>query len=104
MNDEEFRKLEKKYYDELTRRESITHLKNKINNVDNMLVTLTNDDPYTTIVEMAVCLTTLTTLDGNYGGDTTSTQVKLTKDLTIKVLTQVKEELQNELDDVVNRG
>ena len=104
MNDEEFRKLEKQYYDEVNRREKINTMKNRLKNVTDVLDVLTNDNPYTTIVELAMCLTTVTTLDCTYGDNTTSYQVKLTKDVAIKLLIQLKEELQNEIDDSVNRG
>lgn len=104
MNDEEFRKLEKKYYDEVNHRENITRMKNRLANVNEMLEVLTNDNPYTTISEVELYLTTVTSIDGNCGGYPTTYEVKLSKDLASKVLTQIKEELQTEIDNEVNRG
>ena len=104
MNDEEFRKLEQQYYDEVNRRENINRLKDRLANVVHMLDVITHTDPYTTVSEVELCLTTVTSIDGNCGGYSTTYEVKLPKGVTSKVLTQVKEELQNELNDVVNRG
>ena len=104
MNDEEFKLLEKRYYDEINRRENITRMKNRLANVNEMLEVLTNDNPYTTISEVELYLTTVTSIDGNSGGYPTTYEVKLTKDLASKVLTQVKEELQTEIDYAVKGG
>lgn len=104
MNDEEFKLLEKRYYDEVNRRQNINRIKNRIADVDNMLGVLTDENPYETIVELAMCLSTVTTLDGNYGGDTTSYRVKLSKELAIKLLAQIKGELQTEIDNEVKMG
>ena len=103
MNDEEFKLLEKRYYDEVNRRQNINRIKNRIADVDNMLGVLTDENPYETIVELAMCLT-VTTIDGNYGGDTTSYQVNLSKELAIKLLAQIKGELQTEIDNEVKMG
>ncbi len=104
MNDEEFKKLEKRYYDEVNHRETITRMKNRLANVNEMLEVLTNDNPYTTISEVELCLTTVTSIDGNCGGYPNSYQVKLSEELAIKLLTKIKEELKTEIDNEVNRG
>lgn len=104
MNDEEFKLLEKRYYDEVNRRQNINRIKNRIADVDNMLGVLTDENPYETIVELAMCLT-VTTIDGNRRiGDTNSYKVKLSKELAIKLLAQIKGELQTEIDNEVKMG
>lgn len=104
MNDEEFRKLEQQYYDEVNRREHIVTMKNKLNNTVEMLDVITNDNPYTTISALAVYLTTITSFDGNCGNYPNTYKVNLSKESAVKLLTQVKEELQTEIDNEVNRG
>lgn len=104
MNDEEFKKLEKKYYDEVNRREKINTMKDRLAKVVHMLDAITHIDPYTTISELELYLTTVTSIDGNCGGYPTTYEVKLSNDLASKVLTQIKEELQTEIDNEVNRG
>lgn len=104
MNDEEFKLLEKRYYDEVNRREKINTMKDRLAKVDDMLDAITHIDPYTTISELELYLTTVTSIDGNCGGYPTTYEVKLSKDLASKVLTQIKEELQTEIDNEVNRG
>ena len=104
MKDEEFRKLEQQYYDEVNRRGNITRMKNSLSNVNDMLGVLTDTNPYTTISKLAVCLSTVESYDGHCEGDTTSFQVNLSEDLAIKLLTQIKEELQTNIDNEVNRG
>ena len=104
MNDEEFKLLEKRYYDEVNRRQNINRIKNRITDVDNMLGVLTEDNPYETIVELAMCLSTVTSYNGKSGGNTNSYRVKLSEELAIKLLAQIKEELQTEIDNEVKMG
>ena len=104
MNDEEFKLLEKRYYDEVNRREKIKTMKDILAKVVDMLDAITHIDPYTTISELELYLTTVTSIDGNCGGYPTTYEVKLSKDLASKVLTQIKGVLQTEIDNEVNRG
>lgn len=104
MNDEEFKLLEQRYYNEVNRRQNINRIKNRIADVDNMLGVLTKDNPYETIAELAMCLSTVTSYDGNSGGYTNSYRVKLSDELAIKLLAQIKEELQTEIDNEVKMG
>lgn len=104
MNDEEFKLLEKRYYDEVNRREKINTMKDRLAKVDDMLDAITHIDHYTTISELELYLTTVTQIYDNCGGYPTTYEVKLSNDLASKVLTQIKEELQTEIDNEVNKG